>query len=264
MRHGFIGYGNLIRALYKNIRKNEGNTFSYCSKTNLHNDIRSFPDITELIANSDVIWLGVKPRDLDEVLVKIEQATLADKIIVSAVAGKNIRYIEDYIGTKIPVVRIMTNLAIEYGSSITAFCHNGISNEKIDIIRKLLNGSGIVIDIPEENFDIFTAVFGSGPAFLLMLLDVQRVKILEMGIAKEETDRLIIELLKGTTDYFQENCMCQSINDMIAKIACKGGTTEAGIKYLADNNIGEIFENVITMAKSRSSELATPVSGHME
>jgi len=66
MRHGFIGYGNLIKALYKNIGRNEGETFAYCSKTNLHNEIRSFPDIPELVANSDVIWLGVKPCDLDD------------------------------------------------------------------------------------------------------------------------------------------------------------------------------------------------------
>lgn len=238
------------------MRKNEENTFAYCSKTNRHRDIQSFSDINELISFSDVIWLGVKPCDLDDVLVKIDQTKLADKVFVSAVAGKNISYIDNYIGAGTPIIRIMTNLAIAYGSSVTAFCYNRSDNLTINTIRNILKDSGIVIELPEENFDTFTAIFGSGPAFLLMLLGIQRIKILETGIAKEDVDRLIIELLKGTTDYFQEYCMHHSINDMIAKIACKGGTTEAGIKYLIDNNIGEIFENVITMAKNRSSELA--------
>lgn len=52
-----------------------------------------------------------------------------------------------------------------------------------------------------------------------------------------------------------ENCDSSNIDKLIGNIASKGGTTEAGLNYLRDNNIGKLFENVIDMAQKRSVEI---------
>jgi pyrroline-5-carboxylate reductase len=65
----------------------------------------------------------------------------------------------------------MTNLAIKFGSSVTAYASNDVGTPYRNNIRQLLEGLGVLIEMPEKDFDIFTAIFGSGPAFLLKLLD---------------------------------------------------------------------------------------------
>ena len=109
--------------------------------------------------------------------------------------------------------------------------------------------------MPEKDFDIFTTIFGSGPAFLLKLLEVQKTKIMEIGILEHDVNRMLIGLLAGTTDYYRQYCDSLSIDSLIDNIASKGGTTEVGIRYLRDNNIDLLFENVINIAQKRAAEI---------
>lgn len=242
-------------ALYKSISKMEGHSFCYFSKSNSNKEVVSCDSIGELASKSDVIWLCVKPQNLLEVLSFLKCEKLEDKIIVSPVAGKSIKYISENLGKNTPIIRIMPNLAIEYGSSVTAYASNETECKLRNHIRTLLEGSGKLIEVGEDFFDLFTAIFGSGPAFLLKLLDVQKMKIMELGFEESVVNSLLVGLMKGTTDYFRENCDSSSIDKLIGNIASKGGTTEAGLNYLRDNNIGKLFENVIDMAQKRSVEI---------
>jgi len=255
MRHGFIGYGNVIRAIHKAVKNSDDNTFGYYSKTNSHKELRAFSSISELTINSDVIWLGIKPQNILSVLDILKKEDLKDKLIISVVAGKSIGFIEENIGSDISITRIMTNLAIEFGSSVTAYASNDVENPYRNSIRQLLEGLGVLIEMPEKDFDIFTAIFGSGPAFLLKLLDVQKTKIMEIGFKEHDVNRMLIGLLAGTTDYYREYCDSLSIDCLIDNIASKGGTTEAGIRYLTDNNIDLLFDNVINIAQKRAAEI---------
>ncbi len=254
MRHGFIGYGNLAKAVYRGIKKTEESSFGYYSTSNKHTEIPHFDNIAELVAGSDAIWLTVKPQNLDDVLDKLKNQDLSNKVIVSAVAGKNIPQIEN--GINAPVIRIMTNLAVEFGSAVTAYQTNNIDSELVLPVIQLLKKLGILFKLPEKDFDLFTAIFGSGPAFFLKFLDVQRNKILKLGIEHKDVNTMLSGLLYGTADFYKahnENC---SIDNLICQIASKNGTTEAGLKYLTENNIDILFENVIEITQKRSGELS--------
>ncbi len=255
MKHGFIGFGKLGIALYKSICKEEGNTFCYFSKSNSNREVPGCDSIGELASKSEVIWLCVKPQNLVDILDILKYEDLTGKIVVSPVAGKSIGFILESVGKNTPVIRIMPNLAIEYGSSVTAYASNDIDSNLKNRVRLMLEKSGRLIDLPEIHFDLFTAIFGSGPAFLLKLLDIQKLKIMELGINENEANNLLVGLLAGTTDYYRENCNFSSIDELINNIASKGGTTEAGLNYLIDNNIGKLFDNVINMAQKRSLEI---------
>ena len=254
MKHGFIGFGNLAKAIYVGLKNDEANSFCYVSNTNKHQEIEALTQIEELIAFSDVIWICVKPQNLIEVLVELEKVDLKNKTIVSPVAGKTIESIEAHLGTDTTIVRIMPNLAIAYQKSVTAFCANNKSTV-VDEIKVALGELGEVLESPEQNFDLFTAIFGSGPAFLLEILKVFRDKIKELNVSDAVADKLLVELLVGTTAYFQENHKNKDMAELIQSISSKGGTTEAGLQNFKNNNVGELIEDVMVAAKNRSSEL---------
>ena len=87
MKHGFIGFGHLAKAIYQGL-KNEKITFAYTSKVNDFTEIRSFETIEELATFADVIWICVKPQDIVSVLEKLRAVNLSKKMVVSTVAGK--------------------------------------------------------------------------------------------------------------------------------------------------------------------------------
>lgn len=275
MRHGFIGYGNVIRAIHKAMKNSDNNSFGYYSKTNSHKGLEVFPTLPHLVRNSDVIWLGIKPQNIDSVLEVLRKENLKDKLIVSVVAGKSIQYIQDrltpasYINVDISdhydsgfkpqdglsIIRIMTNLAIEFGHSVTAYASNNIDNPHKKSVKQILEKSGVLIEIPEKDFNVFTAVFGSGPAFLLKFLDIMKSKMADSGIDDSGLNTMLAVLLSGTSHYFKNYCNELTIDKLIENIASKGGTTEAGINYMIDNNVGVLFDNVIEIAQNRADHL---------
>ena len=160
MKYGFIGFGNLAKAIWTGLKEDKDIEFAYVDKINNEKEIKSFENISLLVSFSDVIWLCIKPQNLVEVLEELKNINLDGKILVSPVAGKSIKFIQDSLGKNVNIVRIMPNLAIAYGKSVTAYCVNKGNNIFAEKIKNDLSKLGKVIELPEEKFDLFTAIFG--------------------------------------------------------------------------------------------------------
>lgn len=253
MKYGFIGFGHLAKAIYQGL-KNEPITFGYTSLDNDFTGIRSFESIKELATFADVIWICVKPQDIVPVLEKLRAVNLSKKMVVSPVAGKSIRFIEGYLGGHITIARIMPNLAMAYGKSVTAYADNsetGITKGVQADLKRL----GKLVEIDERHFDLFTALFGSGPAFLLEVLEVFHKKTATLGLPSGVAKDLVAQLVSGTMAYFEQNAGAKSIPDLIDQIASKGGTTEAGLNSFRGNKLNDLFEGVIEAARKRAQEI---------
>jgi len=94
MNHGFIGFGNMAKAIYHGLKDDKNLSFGYISKTNRHKEIPSFNDLEALVAFADVIWLGIKPQETDGIMEQLKGMDLNDKTIVSPVAGKSLEYFD--------------------------------------------------------------------------------------------------------------------------------------------------------------------------
>ena len=180
---------------------------------------------------------------------------LEEKVIVSPVAGKSIAFIEKYLGNRVPIVRIMPNLAIAYRKSVTAFATNQPHNPHTEAIFEILSQLGKAVKLNEEGFDLFTSVFGSGPAFILAFIQIFKEKMREFELPGNVLDELLLELTQGTTQYFAENQLNYSIEELIRNITSKGGTTQAGLEYFRQHEIGRHFE-VLDAARRRSEEMS--------
>ena len=253
MKYGFIGFGNLAKAIWTGLKDDKDIEFAYTDKTNNLEEIKSFGNISLLVSFSDVIWLCIKPQNLNEVLEELKNFNLDGKILVSPVAGKSIKFIQNSLGKNVSIVRIMPNLAIAYGKSVTAYCADEENNILVEKVIKDLSRLGKIVKLPEEKFDLFTAIFGSGPAFLLEVLKVFRGKISELGIEGDEAKDLLVELALGTTTYLEKND--NEIGELIEKITSKAGVTEAGLKSFKENNVDKLLEQVIISAQNRSKEI---------
>ncbi len=256
MKHGFIGFGNLAKAIYRGLKEEKRMEFAYFARSKKEEPLPYCETMDSLVAASDVLWLAVKPQDLSGILAQLKECDLERKTIVSPVAGKSIAYIERYLGKEQLVVRIMPNLAIAYRKSVTAFTANRPDDEKAREIFALLGKLGKAVELEESGFDLFTSVFGSGPAFILAFIQIFKEKMQEFNLPGPLLDELLLELTQGTTLYFAQNQKDYSIEELIRNITSKGGTTQAGLEYFRTQKIGNHFEGVLDAARRRSEEIS--------
>lgn len=260
MNYGFIGFGNMAKAIYHGLKNDKGINFAYVSKDNKHQEISSFDSLEKLVSFADVIWLCIKPQDLTEILEELKTMNLENKLLISIIAGKEIKFIEDHLDQKTAIVRTMPNMAIAYNKSVTAYCLNQQAlqekhQEAVGQIKKNLSDLGEAVEIPEEKFDLFTAIFGCGPAFLLETMKAFKKKTSKLELEDQKVNDMLIELLSGTLTYFQENKKEKSITELIQAITSKGGVTIEGLKNFQENKLGELFEKVIETAENKSKEM---------
>ena len=218
MNYGFIGFGNLATAIYQGLKNEDNLRFAYFDQIRKNVEL-PFLQLEELTAFADVIFLTVKPQNLTEVLQQLQPLPRDGKVVVSPVAGKSIAFIENYLGKVQPIVRIMPNLAIAYKKSVTAFATHHPNNERVNEIYRVLTKLGKVVEVDENDFDLFTSVFGSGPAFILAFLNVFRDKIREFNLPDAEIDN-VVQLTEGTLSYFPKTDRC-SIENFIATSPAK-------------------------------------------
>lgn len=255
MNHGFIGFGNLAKAIYRGLGTENNINFAYYDKEHKSEDAMFFNNINDLVNFSDVIWLTIKPQDLQIILEQLHPLERRNKIFVSPVAGKKIEFIEKYLGKDQPIVRVMPNLAIAYKKSVTSFATNQPDNVGTKEIFNILTKLGKAVELDEYKFDLFTSVFGSGPAFILSFIQTFKEKMKEFDLPDSLLDELLLELTQGTTIYFSQNLQQFSIEELIKNITSKGGTTQAGLEYFRKHEIGKHFEGVLNAAKERSKQM---------
>jgi pyrroline-5-carboxylate reductase len=226
-----------------------------------HFHVRGAPDLGDLVESCDVIVIAVKPQDIEPVLGVLRGRW--DKMVISIAAGMTLQYLSSKIGPRVSVVRAMPNLNAVVGASMTAISCNGVVTEvqKTEAVR-IFESIGSVVFIREELMNAFTAVAGSGPAFIAYLsddLDPETVRdvfvkqALAFGFDPPTAEFIVDKTITGTQKILQH-----FDRDIFIKRVCsKGGTTEAGMEaFVSWHKTSEGLSEAIRAACRRAAELA--------
>ena len=255
---GFIGTGNMATALIKSIKSNiDCNIISSDSdESKLARaeklGVNATKDNKELVEKSEIIFLCVKPKDINSVLEEIKDL-IENKIIVSIAAGIKIENIEKIIGDK-KIARVMPNVNCLADEMAAAYSSNKNIDEKDKkIISKLLNSAGLALEVKENKMDIVTALSGSGPAFAAYIIKLFAEAGIKQGLNEEDAYNLALQTFYGTSSLLKKENI--DANELIKMVSSPGGTTVAGREILENSNIKEIIEKTKETAFKRSKEL---------
>ena len=271
---GIIGFGNMGSAIAERAKTQyKVAVFDKdIEKTKHLKGIKVFTTILELIKNSDVIILAVKPQDLDGVLGKIKDY-VDNKLVVSIAAGVLTRYIEKNLG-KVKVVRVMPNLPAKFGKGMSCIAKGKfVQRGDIRLVEKIFNKVGKTKVINENLMDAATAVSGSGPGFYFVSADVMRDKYEQNR--NEFTEDFILYLINAAREagfnYKDAKLLATTtgtaseymvVNSRVApaelgkQVTSKGGTTEAGLIELKGNpkNLTKAVKAALKRAKELSKK----------
>jgi pyrroline-5-carboxylate reductase len=208
------------------------------------------------VAQSDLILLVVKPQDMATVLAEIAPVISKGALVISFVAGKQIRTIADQIGTSAnPVIRVMPNTPTLVGAGMAAIsCCGLVTPEQRDFALGFLGAVGKVIEVDEDLQDAVTATSGSGPAYFFRFVEAMIDGATALGLSKEDATTLTIQTIVGAAKLLDQSG--DSATTLREKVTSPNGTTFAALNSFSESNISETVAKAMKAARDRSQELA--------
>jgi len=263
LRVGFIGGGNMAEAFIGAFVEGELLLPSQISVSDVRSQrleylnekygVKVFKRNVDVVLNSDVIFLAVKPQVLTAVLKEIREALTPAQILVSMAAGYPIRKIEEVVGDDKKVIRIMPNILVKVKKGAIACCENKrLLDEEVERVRELLKATGKVYPLPEELFDAFTGAAGSSPAFIFLLIEALTDGGVRAGLSRDVAKDVVLQVLKGCSLMAEEQHP-EVLKDMVTSPA---GTTAEGLTALEENRVRYAFNEAVKRAAERSRELS--------
>jgi pyrroline-5-carboxylate reductase len=207
-----------------------------------------------LAAWAEVLFVAVKPQDLNAMLTEIGPSVSASHLVISIAAGKRLAGI-DALLPQARVVRVMPNVAALVGEGMSAFCLGvRATDEDRGTVLRLLSSFGKAVELPEELFDAVTALSGSGPAFVAYYLAQMIDAGVKLGLPPEEAGVLGIQTLLGTAQLLDNESFTPA--SLVKAVMSPKGTTEAGFGVLWNSDLPDIVHQTLAAAAARSRELS--------
>ncbi len=213
-----------------------------------------YDTIDDCVPKADIIFIAVKPYHADELFENIKPFVNPDQIFVSLMAGVTIESIQNGLGIN-KVVRTMPNLPAKVGKGVTSFTESKeVSRVELLMVRNLLDTTGESIHVEDENFiDKSTGISGSGPAYIFYFMQSMMEAALKMGFSKNDSRVLVSQTFEGAVKLFNESDL--SPQTWMDRVASKGGTTQAALDSMEDNNVKELIKEAAYAAFDRATEL---------
>jgi pyrroline-5-carboxylate reductase len=247
MRIGIIGYGNMGRAFALGL-KDHYDIIVFDKDTSkkelaLQDGIGFSNSIEFLLDSVDLIILSIKPQDL----ASLKELNFNGKSLVSMLAGTSVSKLKEHIKDAY-ITRIMPNLAVIYKKGVIGFYSE---DAKKEVIKSMLEHLGKVYELEEKYFDAFTAIGGSGPAFVASIVEAMRLSGIYMGLNKDVSYDLATATIEGTLELLK----AYNEEELILKVSSPAGTTIEGIYNIEKTGLKGILMETFIRAYQKSKSL---------
>lgn len=204
--------------------------------------------------NSRTVILAVKPQDLNGLMDAIAPKLKLSQLVISIAAGKSLATLRSHLGSAPALIRVMPNLAALVGEGMMVYSADAsASNEDTALAEAILSKCGKTLCLEERHFDAVTALSGSGPAFLAYTIKAMADGGEALGLSPEAATTLALQTMLGTAKYLIESK--QPFPAFINAVSSPGGTTEAGMRVLANSELVQSISKTLSAAARRSAEL---------
>lgn len=246
MRVGIVGYGNMGSAFASALKEKTQVVVYDVDPAKIDRARQDHVATTEslefLVWNSDAVLVAVKPKDVPSLLEDLK-GLLEERLLVSIVAGLSIEKIQQTLGEK-KVIRVMPNVNVLVRRGVMAFWASPqVSSEEKKAFVELFSSCGKLYEIKEDMMDSFTALAGSGPAFVFKFLHAMALSGVMEGFPYSTALSIVLDTVVGSCELLKE--MGGVPEEWVLRVASPGGTTVEGIKVLEERGfVGTVMECV--------------------
>ncbi|MBQ6558350.1 MAG: pyrroline-5-carboxylate reductase [Clostridia bacterium] len=262
MKIGFIGAGNMGSAIIEGVLKSKivsppDITVSDANETavqNLRNSYLVVMGDNKTAAQSDVLFLCVKPQVIYSVIEEIKDAVTENTVIVSIAAGQSIGKIENAFGKKIRLIRVMPNTPALVGEGMAALSPNAnATGEDLKVVGDIFGSLGKSEIVPEHLMDAVTAVSGSSPAYVFMFIEAMADAAVQGGMPRSQAYTFAAQAVLGSAKMVLETGKHPAdLKDMVCSPA---GTTIDAVAELEKNGFRNAVIEAMKACIKKSKEL---------
>lgn len=209
--------------------------------------------VSDCPVEADSAVLAVKPHDAERAAIALAEVGPPARVM-SIVAGVPVSHLQSWLGPQTAVLRAMPNMPAVLGGAASAVA-GGPSAKEEDFAwaEAVLSSFGVVARVPEELLDAVTGLSGSGPAYVLMLVEAMVEAGIEQGLDREASNLLVTHTLLGTARMLAETG--ESPVALRASVTSPGGTTAAGVRALEANGFRSAVMEAVAAAAEKSRQL---------
>ena len=203
----------------------------------------------------DAILLGVKPQLLDAVAPQVAALAGGGTVLISLLAGVEIETLAGRFPDAAAHVRVMPNLAVELGKAPVALAERGLGDAGRAALIALMEPLGTPEWVGEGEFDLVTALAGSGPAFVYRFIDALAEGAARLGLPRAQADRLALGMVEGAAALAAASP--DDPGKLADRVASPGGMTREGLDVLDnDHALVKLVEETLRAARDRGAALA--------
>lgn len=254
----FIGSSNLALALIG------GMVLKGFKKEKIHlieekkiNDTNALKQREDGLKKADIVVLLLDPKQLKETLAPFKK-WLANKIIVSMMAGIDIEILSRFTGSK-KIVRVISNPPVltHTGTHVLIASQQMDQLDK-DLIETLYSATGQTFWAPSETqTDAIIALSGSGPAYFFYILDSMIKTGVSLGLDKQFALDLALQAATGAVEMIRKSNVAPA--DLCGKVTLANGITESALRMFELGNVSDDIRLAMKAAYHRSKEITSEI-----
>ena len=264
MRLGVIGTGNMARAILTGIldkgvlRADQiiaADAYAPSrEKAQKEFDIEVTEDNKKVAACSDNILLSVKPQFYVDVINEIKDSVAPNTLVITIAPGKSLQWLEEQFGKDVRIIRCMPNTPAMVGEGMTALCPNEKATVgDIRFTKELLHSFGRFEIVDEHLMDTVTAVSGSSPAYVFMMIEAMADAAVAGGMARPIAYEFAAQAVMGSAKMVLETGKHPGeLKDMVCS---PGGTTIEAVKILEERGFRSALIDAIEVCRQKSMSM---------
>lgn len=202
---------------------------------------------------ADIVLLAVKPQILPKVLDEIHTAK-NEPLFISVAAGVTTATIEEHIGSLPRVIRAMPNTPALIKESATALAAGAdVREHDMELAVSIFDRIGQVVVVDEVHLDAVTGLSGSGPAYVMLIVEAFADAGVKVGLSREIAMQLAVQTLLGSARLLQ--ITGEHPGRLKDQVTSPGGTAIAGLHTLEEGGLRTTIMNAVEAATKRAIEL---------
>lgn len=208
------------------------------------------------VSQADVVIISVKPQHFKPLLSEIDTNSWEGKKVISVMAGVRLETLSRLLrGAK--VFRAMPNINAVVGKATTA-----ITPEKDEIVEKIFSLIGNVYWVQEELLDAWTAIIGSGPAFLAEIIDAFALGAVACGMPRDLAYNAILDMVEGTVTMLKK-CKTHPVF-LRDQVTTPAGTTIRGLMVMESEGVKSAIIKTVESAYQRAVTIGKEIDSSIQ
>jgi len=212
--------------------------------------VSAYTTYSELTPASDIVLLAVKPAQVEGALRELVRAGLrSDTLVISVAAGISIERIEAQLPQANPVVRAMPNTPAFVGRGMTAIAGGThATKDHLAIAERLFGAVGMCLTIEERLLNAVTAISGSGPAYVYLIIEALADAGVRVGLPRDVAMTLVTQTVLGAAVMVQESDRHPAA--LRDDVTTPAGCTIGALLVLEDGKIRSVLARAVEEARN--------------